>query len=125
MGTASTNEVKKLQVEEIVLFAINNIPDVDTTTLKQFLELVNAGGTFGTISHDQIIKKMHKVLKYIPGASVHSLLVLTDLLEIELPVQPLLRAPRKQRLEAQTGIKPMFIDAAAKATNSTKNLYAR
>jgi hypothetical protein len=83
--TAPAHEIKKLQLEETVLFAINNIPQVDPQTLKQFLDLVNAGGTFGTISHEQILRKMHQVLKYIPDACMQSLLIIVDLLEIEPP----------------------------------------
>ncbi len=88
-----TNEIKKLKIEEIILFAINNIPEADPTTLEQFLELVNAGGTFGAISHEQILKKMHQLLKYIPGACAHSLLIVADLLEIGLS-EPLFLSSR-------------------------------
>ena len=118
-----TNEIKKLHVEQMVLFAINNIPEADSTTLQRFLELVNAGGTFGTISHRQIIKKMHVVLKYIPGACVHSLLILTDLLEIEVPGQPLLNAPQTNWLDSgQTngGAMALFVEAP-KAMTSKRN----
>jgi hypothetical protein len=76
-------ELKKLYVEETALFAINNIPEVDPATLEQFLALMNAGGTYGAISREQILRKMHLVLKYIPGASISSLLILLDLLGLE------------------------------------------
>jgi hypothetical protein len=88
-------EIKKRQVEEMVLFAINHVPQADSVTLKRFLELVNAGGTFGVISQEQILRKMYLVLKYIPNASVPSLLVLMDLLEI--------KPSRQFRLEASSG----------------------
>lgn len=78
-----TNEIKKLHLEAVVLFASCNIPEVDPTTLKQFLELINADGTFGTITHEQILKKMVMLLKYVPDACPHSLRVLLDLLEIK------------------------------------------
>ena len=78
-----TNEIKKLHLEAVVSFASCNIPEVDAETLGQFLELVNADGTFGKISHEQILKKMHMVVKYIPDACPHSLMVLIDLLEIK------------------------------------------
>jgi hypothetical protein len=86
-NTGGTNEIKKLKIKETILFAMNNIPEADPTTLEQFLELVNAGGTFGAISHEQILKKMHQLLKYIPGACTHSLLIIADLLEIGLSKQ--------------------------------------
>ncbi len=119
----SANEIKKLQVEEIVLFAINNIPDADSITLQRFLELINAGGTFGTITHGQIIKKMSMVLKYIPGASVHSLLILADLLEIDVPNQPLLDKTQSNRigLGATNGAPIAFFVEPAKTVTSTGN----
>ena len=81
------NSIKKLYLEETILFAINNIPRVDTLTLKQFLELINAGGTFGSMTHDQILRKMRLLLKYVPDASVSSLLIVLDLLDIKTPYQ--------------------------------------
>jgi hypothetical protein len=74
--------IKKLEVKETVLFAINHIPQVDKATLEKFLELMNATGTFGTITYEQIFRKMVLTLKYIPDASPQSLLILADLLEI-------------------------------------------
>jgi hypothetical protein len=76
------NAIKKLEIKETVLFAINHIPQVDQATLEKFLELVNATGTFGVISHEQILTKMALTLKYVPDACPHSLLILADLLEI-------------------------------------------
>lgn len=97
MSAIQTTEIKKLGLEETVLFAINNIPQAHATTLKQFLELVNAGGAFGTISHEEILRKMHLLLKYIPNASVPSLLILIDLLDIQPPKRFMLEAsPNRQ-----------------------------
>ena len=79
----SSQEIKKLHVEAMGMFAVNNIPHVDETTLKQFLELVNCNGSFGSISHQQIVKKMNHMIKYIPGACANSLLIMLDLLEID------------------------------------------
>ena len=78
--------IKKLYVSETVLFAVTNIPEVDRTTLEKFLELVNASGTFGALSHEQILTKMRLTLRYIPNACPHSLQILAELLEI--PVNP-------------------------------------
>jgi hypothetical protein len=89
---ASTYELKKLYVEETALFAINNIPEVAPATLEQFLALMNAGGSHGAISREQILRKMHLVLTYIPGASVSSLLILLDLLDVEPSKGLLLKA---------------------------------
>jgi hypothetical protein len=78
-------KIKKLQVKETILFAINNIPEVDPPTLEKFLELINATGTFGALSHEQIMTRMLQTLRYVPGSCAQSLLILADLLEIEIP----------------------------------------
>jgi hypothetical protein len=103
-------EVKKLHLEETVLFAMNHIPQADPATLKRFLELVNAGGTFGSISHEQILRKMALVLKYVPNASASSLLILLDLLEIKPARQLALAAPQSGWLGLETvGESPSFL----------------
>lgn len=81
---ANINAIKKLYVSEMVLFAINSIPEVDQTTLEKFLELVNATGTFGILSHEQILTKMRLTLRYIPNACPRSLQILAELLEISV-----------------------------------------
>ena len=75
-------EIKKRQVTETVMFAVNHIPSVDKSTLKRFLDLINATGTFGDMSEEDVVNKMRLTLKYIPKACPHSLLVVADLLEI-------------------------------------------
>ena len=101
---ADINEIKKLHLQEVVLFAINYIPQADTRTLKLFLELVNAGGTFGAISQEQILKKMQQVLRYVPDASVSSLLIVLDLLEIKSPQPLALRNNGAGRFELGHGV---------------------
>lgn len=84
--TTPQNSIKKLYVSETVYFAINNIPLVDRTTLEKFLELVNATGTFGALSHEQILTKMRLTLRYVPNVCPRSLQILAELLDI--PVDP-------------------------------------
>ena len=121
----AANEIKKLQLKETVLFAMNNIPNTDPTTLKQFLELVNAGGTFGTISYDQILKKMYQVMKYIPGACPYSMLVMVDLLEIQMPRQLLLDVAHPKRLSNQDDLKARSVAFFVEATAQRQTVYAR
>ena len=85
MGTtvSATNEINKLHLEAMVFVAITNIPRVDPGTLNRFLELVTAGGATGTVSQEQILSNMKLILQETPGASLHSLLILMDLLEIK------------------------------------------
>jgi hypothetical protein len=114
-----TGEVKKLHLEAVVLFAINNIPQVDPNTLKQFLELVTAGGSFGSLNHEQILTKMNQVLKYIPDSCSHSLLILMDLLEIKPPEQFMLAASRTTLLKpgSQVGTRiPLVLETSAAVT---------
>lgn len=116
-NNTAKNEIKKLHLEGIVLFAINNIPNADSATLKHFLELANTGGTFGTISHERILKKMSQVLKYVPGTCLNSLLILLDLLEIEPPNQLALGGSQSERIQSgnENGEAMTFIIEASKA----------
>ncbi len=78
----SLDGIKKLHIKETVTFAINHVPEVESATLEKFLELINTTGTFGKISHNQILGRMQQTLKYIPNACPHSLMVVADLLDI-------------------------------------------
>ena len=78
-------EINKRYVENTVFFVINNLPRADVMTLERFLELVNATGNFGYISHQQLIHKMNLLRKYVPGTCPYSLLALAELLGLELP----------------------------------------
>lgn len=80
-------EIKKLSLAETIAFAIDHVPAVDSTTLETLLALVNTSGTFGAISHQQLMAKMCLLVKYIPGTCQYSLLVLLDLLEIPVPAR--------------------------------------
>jgi hypothetical protein len=82
---AQIQTIKKLHIKNTVEFAINNIPGVDEGTLEKFLELVNARGNFGEINEGEVIEKMNLIMKYIPGASAHSLLTVAELLDIRFP----------------------------------------
>ena len=78
------NEIKKLYLQETIVFAVRNIPGVDRETLEKLLELVNANGTHGSISQERLLTKMRLILKYVPGVCVHSLVILVDLLELPI-----------------------------------------
>jgi len=121
--TGLTNEIKKLHLEGVVLFAINNVPEADSATLKQFLELANADGAFGSISHEQILRKMNQVLRYIPGACMQSLLILVDLLEIEASDRLLLNTPgaKKSQVNRESGKVLPFVIEGSKAVSLGNN----
>ncbi len=122
-----TGEIKKLYLEEIILFATNHIPEVDSTTLERFLELVNAGGTFGTISHKQVVWRMNQVLKYTPDGCIRSLVILLDLLGIDSSDKFTHNAGQTERAQPNTGghkAGPFFIDISniRKEPDSTKRI---
>lgn len=122
------NEIKKLHLEGIVLFAINNIPNADSGTLKHFLELANTGGTFGTISHERILKKMNQVLKYVPGACLNTLLILIDLLEIEPPSRLALDGSQSRTIQSSNGngeSMPFVIEASKAVALDDNGFYSR
>jgi len=122
-NTGLTNEIKKLHLEGVVLFAINNIPEADSATLKQFLELANADGAFGSINHEQILRKMNQVRRYIPGACMQSLLILVDLLEIEATDRVLLNTPgaKKSQVKPENGKVLPFVIEGSKAVSLGNN----
>jgi len=77
-------EINKRDVAATVLFAINNVPHTDGTTLERFLDLVNATGNFGPVSHRELLHKMILLKKYVPETCDYSLLALAELLGIQL-----------------------------------------
>ena len=79
------------------------------------MELVNAGGSFGAISYEQILKKMNQVLKYIPGACEESMLILMDLLEIEPPRPYLLSASQPKWIAPDPRATPLVLEIPERA----------
>jgi len=77
-------EINKRDVAATVLFAINNVPHTDEATLERFLDLVNATGNFGPVSHRELIHKMILLKKYVPETCDYSLVALAELLGIPL-----------------------------------------
>ena len=80
-------QIKKQQVEAAALFALSNIPEIDPTTTRRYLELVNATN-LDPIDRDELREKMRLLLKYIPNSCYFSLLVLAELLDISAPHSP-------------------------------------
>jgi hypothetical protein len=76
-------KINKRDVAATVLFAINNIPYTDEATLERFLDLVNATGNFGPVSHRELIQKMILLKKHVPQTCDYSLLTLAELLGIQ------------------------------------------
>jgi hypothetical protein len=77
-------EINKRDVAATVMFAINNIPHANDETLERFLELVNATGNFGPVSHRELIEKMILLKKFVPETCDYSLLAVAELLGIPL-----------------------------------------
>jgi hypothetical protein len=85
MGTVG-EKTHKQHIEAAALFAIKNVPNIDQETLEKFLELVNITGNFGSISDVQLLQKMRLLSKYVPDICQYSLFIMTELLEIHLPI---------------------------------------
>ena len=79
------DQIDKRQLKAAIYFAINNVPHIDKATLERFLELVNTTGSHGSIAQKQVIKKMALLMKYVPDTCKHSLLTLSDLLDLSWP----------------------------------------
>ena len=90
----TTHTLQKRTLADTIDFAWQNIPGIDTKTLEMLLQLVDAEGSHGTISHARLQRKMQHVLKYVPHACARSLVVLADLLELSFVDRPAaLQAP--------------------------------
>lgn len=74
--------VKREKVEAAVLFAVQNIPGVDKTTLHKFLDFVNTTNDFGAITTHELVEKMRLLRKYIPSSCEYSLMMLAELLDL-------------------------------------------
>lgn len=77
-------KIKKLQVKEAALFAIDSMPDTDQATLETFLALVDSDVTSETISKIQLIGLINLTMRHYPNAHPDSLLALVVLLEAQL-----------------------------------------
>ena len=80
-------KIDKRHIEATILFAIQHVPETDVGTLERFLELIDATGSFGSITDTQLLQKMTVLVKYVPGSCRYSLLMLAELLGICLPVE--------------------------------------
>lgn len=78
--------IKKLHVKDTVIFAVKHVPETNQATLEKFLELVNTDGNYGYISQEQLLTKIGLALRYVPNVCLNSLLVVTDLLDVSLPL---------------------------------------
>jgi len=76
--------LKKVHIKEMVLFAINYLPQLDQETLEQFLELVDVEDTYGYVSARELASKMQLMLRHIPEACPYSLQTLASLLDVQL-----------------------------------------
>ena len=80
----TTQKIRKSQISEATLFAINNVAEVDQATLEKFLALVESEVTAEEISKVRLIGLMNLTMRQNPNAHPDSLLVLIGLLEAQL-----------------------------------------
>ena len=76
--------LKQAQVKEMILFAMTYLPQLDQTTLNQFMQLIDDEDIYGYISARELANKMQLILKHIPNACHHSLETLAELLDVQL-----------------------------------------
>ena len=76
-------KIRKSQIGEAALFAINNIAEVDRATLEKFLTLVDSEVSAEEISKVRLIGLMNLTMRQNPKAHPDSLLVLIALLEAQ------------------------------------------
>jgi hypothetical protein len=81
-------KIDKQHVATAALFAIKYIPHADQPTLHKLLELVNTTGSIGWITEPQLLAQMQLLLKYVPGICANSLLIVLDLLNVCVPLNP-------------------------------------
>lgn len=79
----TVQKIRKSQIKEAVLFAINNIAEVDQATLEKFLALVDSEVTAEEISKVRLIGLMNLTMRQNSNAHPDSLLVLIGLLEAQ------------------------------------------
>lgn len=77
--------VKKLDIKEAALFAIQNIPQVDPISLERFVDLINVGSSHGCLSFEQLIAKVRLANRYLPNLCPYSLFILMDIVGMPLP----------------------------------------
>jgi len=80
----TTQKIRKSQINEAALFAINNLAEVDQVTLEKFLALVDSNVTAEEVSKVRLIGLMNLTMRQNPKAHPDSLLVLISLLEAQL-----------------------------------------
>lgn len=81
-----TRKIDKQHVAEVILYAINQVPNTDERTLQTLLELVKATGRSDWITDQQLLERMKSMVKYAPGTCGDSLLTVIELLDICVPL---------------------------------------
>ena len=76
----TTQKIRKSQIGEAVLFAINNLAEVDQATLEKFLALVESEVTVEAVSKVRLIGLMNMTMRQNPNAHPDSLWALISLL---------------------------------------------
>lgn len=77
------HKIRKSQINEAALFAINNIAEVDQATLDKFLALVASEVSAEEVSKIRLIGLMNLTMRQNPKAHPDSLLALIGLLEAQ------------------------------------------
>ena len=80
----TTTALTKTEVQKMVIFAISHLPQLDTTTLENFLARVNANCKNTSITPRDLATQIQRTRRYFPNACVYSLQVVADLLDVQM-----------------------------------------
>ena len=112
--------IEKSVVIETAGFVAKRIAVTDFITLECLLELVAVGGTHGSLTPDQLLRKMRHVLTYIPDTCSRTLIILADVLGLEIDEALLTEGALSQATEVYSIELPLTakIDVVEEATDS-------
>ena len=79
-----TIALTKTEVQKMVTFAMNHLPQLDNQTLEAFLARVNTNCKSTSITARDLATQLNSTRRYVPSACPHSLQVLADLLDIQM-----------------------------------------
>lgn len=106
--------LKKIHVQEMVLFAIEYLPQLDRPTLEHFLELLDLEEAYSYISARELASKMQLMMRHIPETCAYSLQTLAALLDVQL------QNPRATAKLLKIGV---FAPEAQKKYRNVKSLH--
>ena len=79
-----TAALTKTEVQKMIIFALSHLPQLDKSTLENFLARVNANCNSTSITPRDLATQIQRTRRYFPNACVYSLQVVADLLDVQM-----------------------------------------